>query len=274
MKYLLLLLLYLPTTVTYAQERIVALSPAINEIIFAVGAGDQIVANTFYADYPATAKNIYKVGGYFRPDLEKILLVKPTLVIMHPHDPLMVKRLADMGLRVVTVGMETLADIVHAIETIGEAVGKPAAGQQLAAEMRAKIAQVRATDTKLKILVVLSMDNDMGKGIYIAGQNLYFDSIIRLVGARNAYQSAVGGQPVLTIEGILALQPDVVIILAPNRQEQHFSVADLQRPWQSLAIPAAIHQRIHVIDTDYCAIPSHRVMYLLDDFQKIVHSAQ
>ncbi|OQW95783.1 MAG: hypothetical protein BWK79_01195 [Beggiatoa sp. IS2] len=264
----------MPATLTYAQERIVALSPAINEIIFAVGAGDQIVANTFYADYPPAAKNIYKVGGYFRPDLEKILLVRPTLVIMHPHDPLMVKRLTDMGLRVVTASMETLADIVQAVETIGAAVGKPAAGQQLAAEMRAKIAKVRATDTKLKILVVFGMDNDMGKGIFIAGQNLYFDSIIRLVGAHNAYQSAVGGQPVLTIEGILALQPDVVIILAPNRQEQSLSVADLQRPWQSLAIPAATNQRIHVIDADYCAIPSHRVMYLLDDFQKIVQSAQ
>lgn len=266
----------LPITPAFSQERIVALSPAINEIIFAVGAGDQIVANTFYADYPPAAKHIDKVGGYFRPDLERILLVKPTLVIMHPHDPLMIQRLTDMGIRVVTVGMETLADIVQAVETIGVAVGQAAAGKRLAAEMRAKIDTVQATSavTTWKVLVVFGSDSDWGKGIFIAGRHLYFDSIIRLVGAHNAYQSTAVGQPVLTREGILALQPDIVIILAPNRQEQHLSVDDLQRPWRSLAIPAAVNHRIHVIDTDYCAIPSQRVLYLLDDFQKIIQNSR
>jgi len=83
-KYLVVCILFC-TTLLSAQERIVALSPAINEILFALGKGSEVVGNTTYATYPEAAKKIPKVGGYFSVSLEKILALKPTLVLMQKN---------------------------------------------------------------------------------------------------------------------------------------------------------------------------------------------
>ena len=85
MKYLFIILL-IHALLFGAQQRIVALSPAINEILFALGAGDRIVGNTLYATYPKEAEKIPKVGGYFSVSLEKIIALEPTLLLMQRNN--------------------------------------------------------------------------------------------------------------------------------------------------------------------------------------------
>lgn len=254
---------------SYAEQRIVALSPAINEILFAIGAGKSVVANTDYANFPPESKNLPKVGGYFYTNLERILSVEPTMVIAHDHDPRLLTKLQSLQIQTVTVGTQRLTDIVTGIEKIGEAVGQQTAAIELANKIRNKIDFLEKTvqPTKKKVLVVFGTEMNQQQGVYVSGNELYFEDIIHLVGCENAFHNPLVKQPLLTTEAILALAPDSVIVLAYDTDKTHD--AETLQYWQQLAIPAATKQQIHILHRDYAAIPSYRVIYLIDDFLKI-----
>lgn len=254
----------------WAQPRIVALSPAINEIIFALGAGKHVVANTLYSNYPPESRTLYKVGGYFQPSLERIIAIQPTLVILHPLDPGFIARLTALDIKTVTVNMRSLNDIIQAIETIGQVTHKSEAATRLTQKLKDRISATQLAPRDVKMLVVFGMSLNFDSGVYVAGHKIYFNDIIQLIGCKNAFESPTIAQPILTQEGILAAQPDMVIILAPDRLAHDISRQAVKKPWQQLAIPAARHQHIYVIDASYATLPSHRVIHLIDDFKAIV----
>ncbi|HEX5711492.1 MAG TPA: helical backbone metal receptor, partial [Sulfuricurvum sp.] len=97
------LLLMLLWSNLFAAQRIIALSPSINETLFALGAGDQVIANTEYCNYPPQAKNRPKVGGYFSPSLEKILALNPTIVIMQENNAHFAQKLEQLGIRTMVI---------------------------------------------------------------------------------------------------------------------------------------------------------------------------
>ncbi|MDY6994054.1 MAG: helical backbone metal receptor [Pseudomonadota bacterium] len=272
----LFVIIFLSAQPLWAQPRIVALSPAINEIIFALGAGEQVVANTLYSKYPPESQNRYKVGGYFQPNLERILAIQPTMVILHPLDPILITRLKAVGIETLSVHMRTLDDIIQAIELIGQATDKTKTATRLVQKLTTKMVttQQSVTPKALKILVVFGMTLSFNQGVYVAGQALYFNDIIQLVGCHNAFDNSAIEQPILTREGILATQADIVIILAHDRLERGLSSQVIKQPWQQLALPAARQHNIYVIDASYATIPSHRVIHLIDDFKAIVQKAQ
>lgn len=257
------------TSICQAEQRIVALSPAINEIVFAIGAGNEVVANTDYSNYPPESKDLPKVGGYFYTNLEQILAIAPTLVIAHNHDPRLLAKLNALHIKTVTVGMQRLDEIIAGIEAIGVAVNQVKAATQLANTIRSKIKQLKQTvkPTQHKILVVFGTEMNTQQGVYVSGNSLYFEDIIHSVGCENAFNNPLIKQPLLTTEGILAIAPDSVIILAYDTQTT--SDVKVMQYWQKLAIPAAKNQQIHILHRDYAAIPSHRIIYLIDDFLKI-----
>ena len=117
MKYLLLLLF---TINLYSYDRIIALSPSINEIIFALGGGDKIVGNTEYCKYPKEAIAKPKVGGYFSPSLEKMLALKPDMVIMQQSSYKLSRQLEDLGIKTKVAKLKTLDDIKDTVKIIGD----------------------------------------------------------------------------------------------------------------------------------------------------------
>jgi len=119
----------------FASERIIALSPSINETLFALGAGDQVIANTEYCNYPPEAKNRPKVGGYFSPSLEKILSLNPTMVIMQENNALLGDKLRQLGVKTMVIKIDSYPSIRQSIFTISSAVHKEAQGKQIVGEL-------------------------------------------------------------------------------------------------------------------------------------------
>jgi len=118
------LLILLTTLTLNANERIIALSPSINEIIFALGAGDKIVANTDYSLYPEASVNIPKVGGYFSPSLEKIVAEEPSLVIMQHNNYKLSLKLERLGIKTKVIQIDKLDNIKKSITEIGDILNK------------------------------------------------------------------------------------------------------------------------------------------------------
>ena len=266
-----LFLLLAIVVATFASERIVALSPSVNEIIFALGDGDKIVGNTTYCTYPEASKKVEKVGGYFDPSLEKIVALNPTLVIMQQNNYKLSQKLGALGIQTRVVKIDTLENIKATIEKIGEISGKEDEAQKILQSINQELKNIKGITAGKKILFVMGHNTSLASRIFVAGQNLYFDDIIQASGNVNAYVSQKKGQPVLNMENIIAANPDIVILLAHSMHEKALSKKDLTDPWIQLPINAAKSNSIYIIDKHYAGIPSDRLVLFLRDFEGILN---
>jgi iron complex transport system substrate-binding protein len=262
--YLVLMLLLMPLS---AKERIVALSPVINELLFALDRGDWVVANTKYSTYPPKSQSIAKVGGFFDVSLEAILHLKPTLVIMQHNNRKLQKHLHSFGIASKVIKVDRLESIKEAILAIGRCVNKQNKAAQIVALIEAKLQAIGNIITQQKILIVIGESLNLHKGTFIVGHDLYLHDLITASGNQNAFASKQIKQPVLNYENIIATQADVVIILAPYAKH---SRTQIKKAWSNLALPASKKGNIFIIDKEYAGIPSDRLLLFLDDFHTIL----
>src|SRR5919108_826674 len=125
-------------------HRIVSVAPSITEILFALGAGDQVVGDTTYCNFPEAAKAKPKVGGYTTPSLEAILSLRPDQVIMMKSRPDVAQKLRQTGIDVVELQPENLAGIYESIQVIAEKIGVPARGRALTQTIIRQLNEVAA----------------------------------------------------------------------------------------------------------------------------------
>ena len=154
----------LHTTKRY-PARIVSVAPSITEILFAVGAGDKVFGATDFCDYPEEAKSIPRIGGFFDPNYEAILAIKPDIVLLLKTQSDMVGKLKSLGIEGVVLKNESLHDIVSSIRLIGEKVGAEEKANLLADEMEARIAKTKKGSVgKNRLSVMVSVFRDYGTG--------------------------------------------------------------------------------------------------------------
>ncbi|MBW6488322.1 helical backbone metal receptor [Sulfurimonas sp.] len=255
----------------FASERIIALSPSINEIVFALGKGDKVVGNTTFCEFPKEAVNIPKVGGYFEPSLEKIVALNPTLVIMQENNYKLGEKLKQLDIKSKIVRIDTLSNIRGSILEIGKTLEREDEANKIVEEIDSQLKKVKNITKGRRILIVMGHNTSLASRIFVAGQNLYFDDIINESGNKNALQSQRKGQPVLNMENIISCNPDIVILLAHSMEEMGLSRSDLINPWLELPISAAKSNSIYIIDKTYSGIPSDRLVYFLQDFREILN---
>lgn len=272
MKAILFVALFLNTLFSY--DRIIALSPSINEIIYALKSGDKIVGNTDFCNYPEDAKSKPKVGGYFSPNLEKILSLKPDLVIMQQSSIKLSKKLNKLGIKTKVLKLTTLDDIKITIKDIGTLVDKQQEAKKILDSLDEKLAGIKGIVKDKKILIVIGHYLSLEKRVFVVGQNLYFDDIINISGNTNAFKNERRGQPILNLENIIATNPDIVILLSPYMKKKALTKNDLKTPWLNLPVNIAKTKNIFVIDKEYAGIASHRILYFLDDIKKILNNVK
>ncbi len=254
----------------YAGERIVTLSPSLNEIVFALGSGKEIVANTMYSNFPEESKAIPKVGGYSTISLEKILLAKPTIVLAQNYDEEILKNLKKLNLNFHSFKTDNLNSIRTTIEKIGDILLKKEKASELINQIDNSLNELKGIINNKKFMVVISPKLDLNSTIYIAGNNLYFNDIIKFSGNTNAYKANNFAQPVVNVEKIIKMNPDVIVLLAPYINKENISKEQLKNIWYKLPTTASKNKDIYVIDKEYAGIPSNRVVNFINDFKKIL----
>lgn len=268
MKKFLFLLLF--SISLFGAQRIVTLSPSLNEIVFALGNGKEIVGNTLYSNYPEEAKKIPKVGGYNSISLEKLLHAKPSLVLMQDYDKKLIKNIKQLGFNYYTFETDNITSILSTITQIGKLLNKEKISSQLTQDIKQKLNGLSGIVENKSFMIVISPRANLNKNIYIAGKNLYFNDILEASGNKNVYDSNTNSQPVVNVEKIIKLNPDVVVILAPYIQDKGITKEKLINTWKKLPIKASIQENIYIVNKEYAGIPSHRVSNFMDDFKKIL----
>ncbi len=258
----------------FGEERIVTLSPSINEIVFALEKGENIVANTMFCDYPIESKSIPKIGGYSSISLEKLLEAKPTIVIGQDYDEKLIENVKALNIKVLSYKTNTIENITNTITQLGLLFNNEEKSKELVSNINKNLDSLKSIVENKKILIVISPKDSLSNNIYVTGNFLYFEDIIKASGNKNAYFSSHSAQPVVNTEKIINMNPDIIVLLAPYYDGKTKELEDLKRVWAKLPINASKQNNIYAIDKDYAGIPSHRVEYFINDFRKILEDVR
>ena len=258
----------------FGEQRIITLSPSINEIVFALGEGKNIVANTQYSDYPEESKSIPKVGGYATISLEKIIAYKPTVVIAQNYDEKLLRNLKALGINTLIFKTDTISSIKKTITTLGNYFKRDEKASELVNTIDESLSSLSNIVKNKKILTVIGPRKNLNNQIYIAGNNLYFEDVLKASNNKNAYYSESTNQPVVNSEKIINMNPDIIVLLSPFLDGKIEAQERLKTLWQTLPVNASINKDIYIIDKTYSGIPSHRVIYFIRDFKKILNNVR
>ena len=258
----------------FGSQRVVTLAPSINEIVFALGMGDSVVANTRYCDFPEESKKIPKVGGYANISLEKILKANPTVVIAQDYDEKMQKNLKNLGIKTLVFKTQTIDDIKNTILTLGKYFNKDKRAKELVDGINSSLNSLKNIVQNKKILIVISPKNSLSNQIYVTGNFLYFEDIIKASGNKNAFFSTSSSQPVVNTEKIINMNPDIIVLLTPFLDGKKQEREKLKALWKTLPINASKNSDIYTVHKLYAGIPSQRVVYFMKDFKKILENVR
>ena len=242
-----------------ASERIVSLSPSLTEIIYALESEDALVATSEYSLYPKEAQALPTVGGYSNPNIEKVLSYIPSLVVGQDFNQATLHNIEKFGVETLMLDLQTLTKIKQSITTLGSRLDKQQRAKELVADIDNALASApKATKTK-KVMIVFGLHEDLTRGIYIAGHDIFFEDIILACGHTNAFTATLTSQPVLSYENVIALNPDTIIILHSKASNPSVDKQKALKAWHNIPTNAAKNKNISVLEESYLHIPSHRV---------------
>ena len=254
--------------------RVISLSPNITEVLFAVGAGQTVIGVTDFCTYPPDeVARVPRIGAYLNPDVERILSLRPDLVILLPSQEGLQQRLSSSGIRTLTVANESLEEVLASIDTIGEATGHADEAHALRQELQADLDSVRsavADREPVPTLVVIGRGSDDLAGIFAVGPGTFLDETIRAAGGRNVLDDAVTLYPQVPLEEVIQRAPQVIVeVVVPPSELDPQAVVEA---WDDLsAVPAVRDRRIHVLTDDYLLIPGPRAVRTARRLQPLLH---
>lgn len=229
---------------TAPAERIISLAPHVTEQLFAIGAGGKIVGAVDYSDYPEQAKLIPRVGGYSRLDLERILALKPDLIVgwSSGNNAQQLERLEEMGMRVYRSEPRRLDDIAAGMLKLGELAGVTQQAEEQVVKFRHKVETLReAAGGKPEQTVFYQIWNR--PLMTVNGEHL-INEVITLCGGKNIFAELPVLTPKVSEEAVIAANPEVIIASGMGRERPEW--LDEWRRWPQME--AVKSERLYVID--------------------------
>ena len=248
-------------------NRVISLAPNLTEIVFAVGAGDRLVGRTSYCDYPAEAKEVAEVGDTLHPSLERIIALRPQVVLISTASQLEVftQQLQNQNIAVFVTDPHDLDGVFRTIEHVGEIVGQKQQAQNVVQKLRERAKAVDdAVKGKPPVRVFYQVS---GEPLYTIGRDSFITDLMRRAGGVSVTADVPGAWPKYSNESALAARPDAIILpTGGSMGAANSSVTDALR--QS---PAVLSGRVYRINDDHLARPGPRSLDGLEAMARALH---
>ena len=268
--------LSLPRTQAPARPtRIVSLIPAVTEMIYAMGDGSRVAAVSNFDHFPADVDRLPRVGGLLDPSVERILAIKPDLVIVYATQKELIERLDRAGIPYFSYQHRALADIMTTIRAVGARIGSAARGDAVAAEMDRTLAGIRARTADLPhpaTLLVFERDPGSLRNVYASGGYGFLHDMLEIAGGRNVFAGVKQQAVQASTEMLLTSKPDVIVELRYGDSLKNADIARELRAWDALAsIPAVRTHRVSVLTGDEFVIPGPRLVEATLKLARVTH---
>jgi iron complex transport system substrate-binding protein len=248
-------------------NRVISLAPNLTEIVFAVGAGDRLVGRTSYCDYPPEAKAVAEVGDTLHPSLERIIALKPQVVLISTASQLEVftQQLQNQQIAVFVTDPHDLEGVFRSIEQIGEILGQKDRAQSVVQKLRERTNAVEQA-VKDKPLVRLFYQLS-AEPLYTAGHDAFVTDLMRRAGGASVTADVPGAWPKYSSESALAAKPEAIILPTGGSMGSGNSrVAEALRD-----SPAVETGRVYKINDDHLVRPGPRAIDGLEEMARALH---
>jgi iron complex transport system substrate-binding protein len=258
-------------------QRIISLAPSITETLFAINAGSQVVAVTDYCDYPSEVTSLPSIGGHLDTHVEAIITQQPDLVVLPIQRTELAQQLHAFGIATVLIDNHSVETIIDSILILGEVTGHHEEAIALSQQIQTEIEHYQSLSASLPVTSAVVVLAHYTTGIrldefYISGQQDIYNQLLEIVSGKNAYEDTTISVPKISQEGLLAMNPDVIIDIFPEADDHPFSMHTVSEQWQQLSHLSAVqNNRVHLIEADYATIPGPRIFQLLPAFAQALH---
>lgn len=218
-------------TVQKPAMRVISLAPHITELLFAAGGGSHVVGVVSYSDFPEEAKKIQQVGSNRELDLERIIALKPDLVVVwrHGSSERQIDVVKQLGVPMFHSEPQKLEDIADNVAKLGRLMGTDAVAGPAAADLRKRIGDLRRRYANRP--VVRTFYQVWDKPLYTLNGKQIVSDALRLCGGENVFAKLNVTAPVVSIEGVLQENPEAIFATA----EKNYGGVNLWKPYPNLA---------------------------------------
>lgn len=260
-------------TITEEPKSIVSLTPAVTEILFAVGVGDRVIGDTTYCNYPEAAKNITKIGSFTDISVEKIVTLKPDIIFANPTNRKdAVERLKSLGYNVAVIEPSSTESIYNAIEIVGKLTGAEKNASDVISKMKKETIEIteklKNSASSPKVMHAMSENP-----YYVSGSNTFQDELIKLAGGTNAFAD-VSGWGVVTLEKIITANPDIILVDSGANMGVSGDNT-LQKSFYNnirlASVSAVKNKKVYVMDADIFDRGGPRVTQALKSLSEMIH---
>ena len=257
------------------SQRVISTSPAITEILFAIGAGDRVVGVTDYCNYPKNACLLPSIGGPLNPNTEKWIALKPDLIILQDDSVVLNKHAKVFKIPTLEVSVNNLENILRSIQVIADAMQTPKAGKQLVDKIKIQIDNYRTSLGKTKprqVLMLLSDTNDPSRDLYAVGRNTFLNELLSIAGGENILPETMATYPKISKEFIIAKSPEIIIEIGPTANLSNEGILSREKAWTIYpTIRAVKNNRLYFVGATYILIPGPRLVKILDILTRNIH---
>ncbi len=211
----------LPASAKKVGIRVVSMSPHYTSILFDIGAQDSLVGVTDYCRYPPEALRKPRVGGFLDPNIEKIVQLRPDLVLMLRSHGSKVEVMRGLGIEVLEMGNDRIRDVERAYDELGRRLGRAREAAAAKARLKARLDAVRKDPGRRPLTVLFVVGKDAGRmsNICAAGPRTFPDELLRLAGMTNLVGDSAVRYPFVSKEVILRRDPDLIVQMPPEGRD-------------------------------------------------------
>jgi iron complex transport system substrate-binding protein len=251
-------------------QRIVSIIPATTEMLFAMGAGDRVVAVGTYDRFPPEVGRLPRVGALLDPDVERIIALRPDLVVLYGTQTDLRTQLDRAGIPHYPYVHRGLSDIAETIRSLGARVGMARQANGLAEHLEGELAGVRtrvAGRPRPKTMLIFGREPGTLRNINSSGGVGFLHDMLEVAGGQDVFADVKQQAVITSTEMILARAPEVIIELQYTRA----GASDL-RAWNALSsVPAVRDHRVYVLEGEEFVVPGPRVGIATERLSQTLH---
>ena len=254
-----------------------SLVPAVTEMLFAIGAGPQVVAVSSYDHFPPEVEALPKVGALIDPDTERILSLRPDLVVVYGSQNDVEARFKKAGIGIFNyrhAPTEAILGTLDTITALGAATGHEAQAREVTVRIRAGLDNVRMRVAGLdrpRTMLVIGRQPGALQGIFVQGGSGFLNEMLEIAGGQNVFEDVKRESVQPSSETMLRRAPDVLLELRAVQPAGNYPGGDLE-VWNTLAsIPAVRDHRVSAIVGDYVVVAGPRLAQGAEAMAKALH---
>lgn len=256
--------------------RIVSIVPAVTEMLFGIGAGDLVVGVSSFDRHPPEVREVTRVGGLVDPDIERVLGLRPDLVVVYATQEELRGQLARAGIEMFVYRHGGgLAEVADTIRRLGTLTGRSTGAEALATQIEQRLAAVRARVAgrpRPRTLLVFDRQISTLRGIYASGGIGFLHEMLEAAGGANVFDAVARESVQVNIETLLARAPDVIVELRMADDLTPEAASREAATWSQLpTLPAVRNGKVFLLTGDAFVVPGPRIVDATEQLARILH---